>query len=105
MPYFYIMFIFLKMAICSITYCDTKEVGLVHDVQNQFSHLTVIYSEVVVGVLPLFYAEQFHHSSKSFSNDPDPIVGKPVKLAGLNTFLLKLLAVLPLIFLRGLKER
>ncbi len=102
-PHFYITFIFFK--IYSITYCNTIEVGLVHDVQHHFPHFPVIHGEVVVGVLPLFYPEQFHHSSEGFRNDPDPIVGKAMKLAGLHTFLLKLSAVLPLVLRRGLKER
>lgn len=93
------------MAMCSITYCNTIEVGLVHDIQHHFSHFSVIHSEVMVGVLPLFHAKQFHHSSQRFRNDPDPVVGKAMKLAGLHTFLLELPAVLPLILLRGLKEK
>lgn len=87
-----------------MTYRNTKEVGLIHDIEHHFSHFAVVHSEVVVGVLPLFYPEQFHHASEGFSNDPDPVIGKAMKLAGLHTFLLKLSAVLPLVLLRGLSE-
>lgn len=95
----------LKIAICLITYRDTVEVGLIHDIQHHLSYFAVIHCEVVIGVLPLLDPEQFHHASQGFSNDPDPIVGKAMKLAGLYTFLPQLLAVLPLILLGGLKKR
>lgn len=85
------------------THRNTKKVGLIHDVQHHFSNFSVIHGKVVVGVLPLFYSKQFHHTSQSFGNNPDPIIGKAMKLAGLHTFLLKLPAIFPLILLRGLK--
>lgn len=57
----------------------------------------------MVTVLPLFDAEQLHHSGKGFSDDPDPIISEPVELAGLHTLLLELPAVLPLVLFRGLE--
>lgn len=59
----------------------------------------------MVGVLPLFDPQQIHHSGEGLSDDPDPIVGKAMKLAGLHTFLSKLSTVLPLILLRSLTRR
>lgn len=92
-------------SVWSASYRYTKEVGLVHDVQHHFPHFSVIHSEVMVGVLLLFHAQQFHHSGQGLSNDPDPIVGEAMKLAGLHTFLLELPAVLPLVLLGGLTEK
>lgn len=86
------------------TYCNTVKVGLIHHVQHYLSHFAVIHCEVMVGVLPLFYPQQFHHTSQRFSDNPNPIVGKAMKLAGLDAFLLKLTAVLPLVFFGGLRE-
>lgn len=87
------------------TYRHAKEVGLVHDVQHHFPHLSVVHGEVVVLVLPLLDAEQLHHSGQGFGDDPDAVVGEAVKLAGLHAFLLQLAAVLPLVLLGGLEER
>lgn len=88
----------------AFTHRNPEEVGLIHDIEDHLPHFAVVHREVVIGVLPLFDPEQIHHASQSFRNDPDPIVGKAVKLAGLHTFLPKLPTVLPLVLLRGLKR-
>lgn len=60
---YYIIHILQKKAIGCFTYCNTKEVGFIHDVQHHFPHFAVIHSEVMEGVLPMFYPEQLHHAS------------------------------------------
>lgn len=86
----------------SVTHCHTEEVGLVHDVQHHLPHFPVLHGEVVVAVLPLLDPEQLHHPGQGFSDDPDPVIRKPVELAGLHPLLLELPTVLPLVLFRGL---